>query len=55
MSGAARPRPGRVDNDLLFGAVLAALAAGIASRRARDAVVRFVGSAARRVRGVLPG
>lgn len=44
-----------MDNDLVFGAVLAALAAAIASRRARDALGRFVGSAARRVRGLLPG
>jgi hypothetical protein len=43
-----------MDNDVFFGAILAALAAGIASRRARDAVGRFVGGAVRRVRGLLP-
>jgi len=43
------------NNDVVFGAILAALATGIASRRARDAVGRFLGSAARRLRGLLPG
>jgi len=55
-----------MDNDLLFGAVLAALAAAIASRRARDAVGQLgargfrsvwgtVGAVTRRARGLFPG
>ena len=43
-----------MDNDVFFGAILVALAAGIASRRARDAVGHLVGTAARRIRGLLP-
>ena len=54
-----------MDNDVVFGAILAALAAGIASRRARDTVGRLgargvsslrgaMGTAVRRARHLLP-